>query len=242
VSAELKIIPLKPFVELTYIPFNNAKEMYKEFTRLSMQAENGPMFVEALAFSKNQSVLMVGEMTQVTDMRNGTAYNRYPPSSFDNVVLHFFFVLLCPTPQHCEPSQVFNLGKYYAPWFYKHVEGFLTKDKPIDGKPFKEYIPIRDYYHRHTRSLFWTAELIIPFGNHPLFRLVFGWMFPMKVGFLKLTQPEALKQFYEQTHLFQGKIVWQNNPNKKILLLLLLLSTAFFFHFLCTYRHFGSGF
>jgi FAD/FMN-containing dehydrogenase len=98
VSAELKIIPLKPFVELTYIPFNNAKEMYKEFTRLSMQAENGPMFVEALAFSKNQSVLMVGEMTQVTDMRNGTAYNRYPPSSFDNVVLHFFFVLLCPTP------------------------------------------------------------------------------------------------------------------------------------------------
>lgn len=30
-----------------------------------------------------------------------------------------------------------------------------------------EYVPLRHYYHRHTRSLFWEIQDIIPFGNHP---------------------------------------------------------------------------
>ena len=30
-----------------------------------------------------------------------------------------------------------------------------------------EYVPRRDYYHRHTRSMFWEMELMLPVGNHP---------------------------------------------------------------------------
>ena len=33
------------------------------------------------------------------------------------------------------------------------------------GRGGEEYIPLRDYYHRHTRSLFWEISDIITFGN-----------------------------------------------------------------------------
>ena len=39
----------------------------------------------------------------------------------------------------------------------------------------QELIPLRDYYHRHTKSLFWEMEDIVPFGNEKWFRYIFGW-------------------------------------------------------------------
>ena len=56
------------------------------------------------------------------------------------------------------------IGQWYKPWFYKHVQTYLK-----NRQTGVEYIPLRDYYHRHTRSYFWTMEEIIPFGNHPVF-------------------------------------------------------------------------
>jgi len=77
------------------------------------------MFIECLAFSPNDSVLMVGNLTDKADR-----------------------------------SKINEIGKYYKPWFYKHVESFLDKKGPV-----VEYIPLRDYYHRHTRSFFWASEV-----------------------------------------------------------------------------------
>ena len=59
-----------------------------------------------------------------------------------------------------------------------------------------EIVPLRDYFHRHTKSIFWELEQIIPVGNHPLFRFLLGWAVPPKVSFLKLTQTEALQKMY----------------------------------------------
>merc|ERR1711871_1333711 len=86
----------------------------------------------------------------------------------------------------------------YKPWFFKHCESKLA-----DGKPSVEFIPLREYYHRHTRSLFWEMELMFPIGNHPLVRLLFGWMVPPKVSFLKLTQSEMTRKLVEETHIAQ---------------------------------------
>lgn len=70
-----------------------------------------------------------------------------------------------------------------------------------------EYIPLRDYYHRHTKSIFWELEQIIPIGNHPIFRFLLGWAVPPKVSFLKLTQTKALAEMYEKQHVIQDMLV-----------------------------------
>ncbi len=46
------------------------------------------------------------------------------------------------------------IGYYYKPWFFRHVEGFLKQNRVA-----VEYIPLRHYYHRHTRSIFWELQV-----------------------------------------------------------------------------------
>ena len=61
------------------------------------------------------------------------------------------------------------------PWYYLHVEQALRKGG------FDEYIPVRHYHHRFTRSIFWELRDLIPFGNHPLYRYLLGWLGAPKV-------------------------------------------------------------
>ncbi|XP_050995101.1 delta(24)-sterol reductase [Labeo rohita] len=103
---------------------------------------------------------------------------------------------------HAEPDKTNCIGYYYKPWFFRHVEGFLRQNRVA-----VEYIPLRHYYHRHTRSIFWELQDIIPFGNNPLFRYVFGWMVPPKISLLKLTQGETIRKLYEQHHVVQDMLV-----------------------------------
>lgn len=51
--------------------------------------------------------------------------------------------------------QINPIGYFWKPWFFKHVERFLSSG------PAVEYIPIRHYYHRHTRSIFWELQVYI---------------------------------------------------------------------------------
>jgi delta24-sterol reductase len=46
-------------------------------------------------------------------------------------------------------------------------------------------------------------ELMIPVGNHVLFRWLLGWLMPPKVSFLKLSQTETTRQLTEDTHVAQ---------------------------------------
>ena len=57
-----------------------------------------------------------------------------------------------------------NVSLWSKPWFFKHFESFFKSG------PAVRYIPLRDYQHRHSRSIFWEIQDIIPFGNHPVFR------------------------------------------------------------------------
>lgn len=100
-----------------------------------------------------------------------------------------------------EPTKVNRIGNFWKPWFYKHVETFLSNG------PDYEYIPARHYYHRHSRSIFWELRDIIPFGNNPIFRYLLGWAVPPKVSLLKLTQGEIVKQMYERHQIIQDMLV-----------------------------------
>lgn len=101
-----------------------------------------------------------------------------------------------------EPGKLNAIGRWFKPWFFKHVQTYLKEDvRDV------EYIPIRDYYHRHTRSIFWEIQDIIPFGNNVVFRYLLGWMVPPKVSLLKLTQGQAVKELYEKNHFIQDMLV-----------------------------------
>ncbi|TKS75063.1 Delta(24)-sterol reductase [Collichthys lucidus] len=103
---------------------------------------------------------------------------------------------------HAEPDKINRIGLHFQPWFFKHVESHLKGDRTG-----VEYIPLRQYYHRHTRSIFWELQDIIPFGNNPVFRWLFGWMVPPKISLLKLTQGETIRKLYEQHHVVQDMLI-----------------------------------
>lgn len=103
------------------------------------------------------------------------------------------------TPE--QKAKVNPIGYWWKPWFYKHVEQALTKGE------FDEYIPLRHYYHRHTRSIFWELEDMIPFGNHPVYRYLFGWLGAPKIAFLKLSMTPAIRQSTIEKHVVQDIII-----------------------------------
>lgn len=111
-------------------------------------------------------------------------------------------VMTANQTDEAEIDKINAIGNYYKPWFFKHVEKYLEK-----GTGGTEYIPLRHYYHRHTRSIFWQLQDIVPFGNNPLFRYILGWMVPPKVSLLKLTQCETLRRMYEEKQFIQDMLV-----------------------------------
>ena len=101
----------------------------------------------------------------------------------------------------CQPEKLNEIGLWYKPWFYKHAQSFF------ETGPHTEYIPLQHYYHRHSRSMFWELQDLIPFGNNVVFRYLFGWMMPPKVSLLKLTQGSTMKRMYESKHMIQVTMI-----------------------------------
>ena len=169
VEAEIRIVPAKRYVHLTYLPFHSKEAFLQRFAEESLRPfDRAADFVEALMFSQNTGVLMLGDFS-----------DRVPPQKTRNPINHF-----------------------WKPWFYEHVRSFL-----VQGRTAEEWIPLRHYYHRHTRSFFWEMQQIIPFGNHPLFRYLLGWMSPPEIGLLKLTETKKIHELYDTYHMDQDFLI-----------------------------------
>lgn len=95
-----------------------------------------------------------------------------------------------------------RVGRFYKPWFYKHAEALGRR-----AGETHEYIPLRDYYHRYTRSLYWHGELLVPFGNHPLFRYTLGWLMPPKVSLMRLVQSDAVRRYRDERNVVQDVLI-----------------------------------
>ena len=165
VAVELRIIPCKPYVHLTYHPAHSLDEACRLFEQEACR-ENPPEFVEGIMYSRERGMILTGDFAD-----------------------------------RPEKGRVNEIGWWFKPWFYQHCEGFLERGKG------DEYIPLRDFYRRHMRSIYWEAKLIVPFGDHPLFRLLLGWMMPPKIAFLRLTQGERIRKYYEDKHVIQDALV-----------------------------------
>jgi len=107
-------------------------------------------------------------------------------------------------------ANVNRIGLWFKPWFYKHVETYLAGGQDstsYNAKKNVEYLPLRDYYHRHTRSIFWELNDIISFGNHPVFRFLLGWAMPPKISLLKATTMGPMLEMYDKHHVAQDMLV-----------------------------------
>ncbi|XP_062532467.1 delta(24)-sterol reductase isoform X2 [Bombyx mori] len=166
-SVVIKVIPAKKYVRIHYYPFNNLSDLAKRFSQESLKP-NPHQFVEALLYTRDSGVLMLGDMVDEVG-RDG---------------------------------KLNPIGVWHAEWFFKQVEKHLKRKRTAI-----EYIPLRDYYHRHTRSLFWELQDIISFGNNFIFRYLFGWLMPPEVSLLKLTQPEAVTKLYNKAHVIQDMLI-----------------------------------
>ncbi|GKD08213.1 delta(24)-sterol reductase [Tanacetum coccineum] len=98
-------------------------------------------------------------------------------------------------------TKVNSIGWWFKPWFYQHAQTALKKGE------FVEYIPAREYYHRHTPSYFWEMKLILPFSDQWWFRFLLGWMMPPKIPILKATQFESIRNYYHDMHVLQDLLV-----------------------------------
>lgn len=211
-SATLKIIPCKPYMKLQYIPCYTLDEGINTFRKFCEDVENPPDFCEALAYSNEKMVVMPGWFVDEDQMKKDKQYsNLYNP-----------------------------IGRWYKEWFYKHVESYFNKENISEGGEHRyEYLPLRDYYHRHTKSIFWELEMIIPFANHPVVRYLLGWALPPKVSFLKLTQTDAIAKMYEKQHVIQDMLV----PITKMKESLNVFHKSYDLYplWICPYRAYNNG-
>lgn len=167
VAAELKIIPAKKYVKLSYQPVYSQVELVNEFERACRDTDSAD-FVEAIVYTRDRGVIMKGMLTD--QQEQGVPLN--------------------------------SIGFWFKPWFYKHVESFLGQSQGA-----VEYIPLRHYLHRHTRSYFWAMEEIIEFGNHPLFRYLLGWALPPRIELLKYSETETTRRLRDRHHVVQDMLM-----------------------------------
>lgn len=180
-ALELQIIPAKQYIHMKYIPLKGQKNYCDTIRDVSG------------ALDKDK---------EVADFVEATVFTK------DEAVLMLGNFADRPPVQ--EWNKINYVAKWYKPWFYKHVEGFL---KSGEGE---EYIPLRDYLLRHNRAIFWVVESMIPFGNHPIFRFFFGWLLPPKPAFLKFTTTPGIRAMTFTKQVFQDIVLPINKLEDQI--------------------------
>jgi len=181
VGLELEIIPVKPYIHMKYIPVKGQKQYCDKIRELSGTYD--------------------GNM-EVPDYLEATVYNKE-----EAVIMVGNFADVTTSEQ---AKKINHVTKWYKPWFYKHVETFLTKGES------EEYIPMREYLLRHNKAIFWVIESMIPFGNHPLFLALLGWMLPPKPAFMKLTTTPVVRAMTFTKQVFQDIVLPINKLEEQI--------------------------
>lgn len=178
VAAEIKLIHIKEYMRVSYVPVRGSIR------------DLGQAYIESFTDPDGNQ----DSSDKVPDFVETMIYNAHEA--------------VCMTGCYASKEEAKKKGNkineqgwWFKPWFYQHAETALKKGE------FVEYIPTRDYYHRHTRCLYWEGKLILPFADQFWFRYLFGWAMPPKVSFLKATQGDAIRNYYHEKHIIQDMLV-----------------------------------
>jgi len=181
VSLTLDIIPVKPYIHMRYIPVRGQTRYCDLIREVSGAGDKDK---------------------QVPDYIEATIFNKE-----EAVVMVGNFADVKTSE---ERAKINCVTRWYKPWFYKHVESFLSRGEG------EEYIPLREYLLRHDKAIFWVLESMIPFGNHPLFLALLGWMLPPKPAFMKLTTTAAVRAMTFTKQVFQDIVLPINRLEDQI--------------------------
>jgi delta24-sterol reductase len=107
----------------------------------------------------------------------------------------------CEAPTWLQWWNVNRFNLWYKPWFYKHVESHLTCGRRT------EFVPTRHWFHRHTRSIFWELEDLVPFGNRWWYRWTWAALGPPKVSLLKAFWTPEVRHDLIYKHVVQDILV-----------------------------------
>ena len=111
VALELKIIKVKPYVHMKYIPIKGKKQ-YCDFIREESGANDAtkktPDYLEGTVYDKENAVVMIGNFSDASTTEQRAKIN--------------------------------HLTRWYKLPFYKHVESFLEKGEAEEYIPLREYL------------------------------------------------------------------------------------------------------
>ncbi|XP_021960340.2 delta(24)-sterol reductase isoform X2 [Folsomia candida] len=127
------LIRAKRFVQIDYRPASSITQFNS-----MLKTEPNHDFVEAFAYSKNEIVVMFGDM--VDTVAPGASVN--------------------------------YINRWYKHIFHNHAHSILKKGRDS----YVEYVPLIDYYHRHSRGIFWVFSENFVLLNYSVFLFLFGCM------------------------------------------------------------------
>jgi len=111
VALELKIIKVKPYVHMKYIPIKGKKQ-YCDFIREESGANDAtkktPDYLEGTVYDKENAVVMIGNFSDASTTEQRAKIN--------------------------------HITRWYKLPFYKHVESFLEKGEAEEYIPLREYL------------------------------------------------------------------------------------------------------
>ena len=80
------------------------------------------------------------------------------------------------------------IKRFYKPWFHEHVASLLAQGET------REYMPLQHYFHRHTASIFFQLQDLIPFADQAWYRYGLAWLGAPKVSLLKRIHSRDLRR------------------------------------------------
>jgi delta24-sterol reductase len=178
-------------------------------------------FVELLTYSKDTGVVMVGKMTEHETVKKLNKYKlarapcvnaigKFWKPWFFKYVESYLANGVAGGSDKNESAENFKKLEYLSQLYSSPLHFYSPNAESKQLLPpmratelEQDLIPLRDYYHRHTKAIFWELQDIIPFGNEPWFRYTLGWAVPPQVSMLKLTTTEKIREIYSKAHVIQ---------------------------------------
>jgi len=175
VSVTVKLTRVKPYVRVHYIMTKSASELQETMTKLS-EADGDEEASGGLP----------------TQFLEATVYSK------ETAVVQCGKMVDVPTT--AEDKRLINgINWWWKPFYFRHLQTLLEQGH----ETYVEIIPLKHYYHRFTRSIFWEIEDMIPFANHPIYRFFWGWMGAPEVSLLKLFQGPVIRKNSVNAHVVQ---------------------------------------
>jgi Delta24-sterol reductase len=137
VGCEFRLIPVKPYMRVTYIPVRGTLQQMADAYHQLLVPTDRP-------WAEYVEGLIFSSITGVVTLAD-----------------------YADEAEALRIGPINQMGRWHAQWFHHYAESIVHRQANHDGQPYVEYVPTRDYFLRHTRSLYWMADLVSCFFKNP---------------------------------------------------------------------------